>query len=107
MNAKVGKRERIATDGTVKQLSATAYTVAETSDAVVAKPARRASGALIQVLTNSVIWTIDGTDPTGAIGFEAAPLDFITLETPQQLKDFKVTQKAAGGALEVLYQFGA
>jgi hypothetical protein len=104
LNAKNGKRERLTVSNTVKQLTSSAYTVAGSSDGK--RAPRLASGAIIQVFTDSIYFTMDGTDPSSTVGFEVAPLDVITLETPQQLKDFKAIRKTADATIEVLYLFG-
>jgi hypothetical protein len=108
LNPLLAKRERIASDGTVKKLTASAYTSDNGFQSGKVND-KLADAAMIMVYTNAINFTIDGTDPqtASALGFEAAPLDIIYLTTPQQIKAFKFIQKTAGGAIEVQYFFGS
>jgi hypothetical protein len=103
-NPQLGKRERLTVDGTVAgvQFDATKYTRAQSEKV----EARMADAAILQVLTDEIYWTIDGTAPSSTVGFESAPGDFIYLVTQQQIKSFKAIRKnATNAAIEALFLF--
>jgi hypothetical protein len=105
LNARLAKRERLAVAGTAVGLTPASYTI--DGDATGKRETKRASAAMIQVLTNSIYYTLDGTTPTSSIGFSAAVNDFIILDSQQQLQGFKALQNSGAAALEVLYLYGA
>ncbi len=109
LNTRPGKRERIAVSTVVQKLTPASYTIAGSDGNwdTLRRPDSLASGAIIQVLTNSMYYTLEGTDPTAAIGFAVVAGDLITLDSRQQLKDFKIIRQSADGAIEVLYLWGS
>lgn len=89
------ERERVAVDGTVKQLAN--------------KDDPELFSAFVTVEANSVRVTWDGTDPVagpgaGAVGHLLAAGSVLTLSSSEQIQNFKVTQEAAAGYLEVTYE---
>ena len=103
LNPKNGKRERVTVDNTVKKFTAANYTVAGTDKF---EP-KVAYSAVVQVSgTDSIYWSIDGTDPSASVGFVSAPGDFIYLESPQQVKEFKVTKVTNNTSIEAMFVFG-
>lgn len=84
------ERERVTTDGTVKQL-------AKRNEVGL-------SGCFITVEGNSVRVTWDGTDPVAAtLGHLIAAGDSFRLNSAAAIQNFKVTQESGAGAIEVTY----
>jgi hypothetical protein len=103
LNARTGKRERRAVSSSVVALTPASYTIAGSSDGK--RSDVKASGAILQVFGDAVLYTLDGTDPASGTGFEAAVGSTITLETAQMVKDFKAIRKTADATVEALYLF--
>lgn len=100
-NPQSGKRDRLAVGGTVVSFDPADYTIAGDEK----RSPRTADAAVIQVLTDEVYWTIDGSTPSSTVGFRSGPGDFINLVTQQQLKAFKAIQVTGAAALEALFLF--
>ena len=84
------ERERVAVDGTVKQLAM--------------KDDPGLSGAFITVETDSVRVTWDGTDPVAsAAGHLFAAGDSFRLNSAAAIQNFKVTRQTGDCAIEVTY----
>jgi len=106
-----GKRERKTVSNAAVGITASVYEFypsAGFSSNSFREP-KRATGAIIQVLTQAITFTIDGTTPVaGTTGFEAAANDFIYLDSYQKVKDFKAIRSGGSdGAIEVVAVFGA
>jgi hypothetical protein len=105
-----GKRERKTVSNAAVGLTESAYTLtpSPTNTRLFVEP-RKASAAILQVLTQAVTFTIDGTTPVaGSVGFEAAASDFIYLDSYQKIKEFKAIRSGGSdGAIEAAYLFGA
>ena|SRR5687768_13013411 len=100
----VGKRERKTVSTTPVEITPSVYTI----DGTDKLGARLASAAVLQVFTNGIIFTIDGSDPEAAVGFEAAAGEFIYLDSAQKVRNFKAIRSGASDAgLEILPLFGA
>ena len=67
-----------------------------------------ASAAVVQVFTNPINYTLDGTTPDASTGFNAAAGDYIYLDCHQEVKDFQAIRSGgADAAIEVLPLWGA
>lgn len=100
---KSGKRERLTVTAAETRITSTVYIVPNTN---VREPVS-ASAAALQVITESIYWTIDGTVPTASIGFEAAAGDFIYLDSHQKVKEFRAIRTGVTNAtVEVVALFG-
>jgi hypothetical protein len=103
LNPKPGKRERLAVSSAVVKFT-TSVTVHSNNTNGLDK---QASGAVLQVVgSDSLYWTIDGTDPSASVGFVANPGDFIYLETAQQVRNFKALRVTADTSIEVAFHWG-
>lgn len=113
MTKRVFARERLtATSGAVKQLTASSYNQSASPVGGNQNGAykRRATGALIQLCdsTGSQHYTVNGTDPTTGsavtdVGFTAAALDCIVLESYEAIENFKAIALVADSIFEVWY----
>lgn len=103
-----GKRERITISTSALPLTAATYNIQQ--DSALNKYARndiQPVYALVQVLTNSVNFTVDGTTPTSSVGYLAAANDTIHLNSYQEIQQFRAIRNGgADGALEVTYFYG-
>src|SRR6476661_4092750 len=107
INPMSGKRERKTISSSVVGLTPANYTldVADVGGNGL-RPKRLAQGAMLQVVTDSIYWTIDGSTPSASVGYENAPGDIIYLDTPQKVKEFKAIRKTTDAAVEAVYLFG-
>lgn len=65
---------------------------------------RRSNCALVQVLTNPITFTCDGTTPTATVGIEVAVGGSFELVDPSEIKNFKAFANGAGNSvLEVMH----
>ena len=102
-----GKRERKTVSSAAVQLTATAYTISATAAAnQYANSDKLPSAAVLQVFTDIIIWTIDGTTPAAVTGFESGPGDFIYLDSFQKVKEFRAIRKTTDAAVEAVYLYG-
>jgi hypothetical protein len=104
-----GKRERKTISSTALGITSTVYTIqpsaGATRDGIGDK---LATAAVVQVLTEGINWTIDGTTPTAALGFNSNAGDFIYLDSAMKVKNFLAIREAANDAsIEVVALFGA
>ena len=97
-----GKRERLSVGAAAVPITASVYTIEDTDKR---QFVRHASAAILQVVTANIYWSIDGTDPSATVGFDAAPGEMIYLDSPQKIRAFKAIQKAAAATVEVLPLF--
>lgn len=110
-NPRVGKRERIAVGAGVSQLTQASYTLDRTLASSLdggpgMLPLKWAVTAVLQVVgADSIYWTLDGTAPSGTVGFKSDPGDFIYLDTTQKIKEFRVIQANTATSLEAMYGF--
>lgn len=105
---KLGKRERKTVSITAVGLTPASYTFGASGDASgPQKLGKLATSAIVQVLTNGINFTRDGTTATTALGFVAAANDLIYLNTTQEIVNFSAIRSgAADAAIEVEYHFG-
>lgn len=104
-----GKRERKTVSTTAVSITESVYVFTPTVGNVNAyvEPVR-ATAAIVQVLTNPVNFTIDGTTPEAAVGFNAVAGDFIYLDSAQKVRNFKAIRSGgADAAIEVVALFGS
>ena len=102
----LGKRERLAVDG-VASITPAVYTVQPTVAAnQYGKNDRQATAAVLQVFTDAIYFTLDGSTPSALVGFEAAVGDEIYLDSYQKIKGFKAIKKTLAAEVEVLPMFG-
>lgn len=82
-----------------------AVTVAATSKALTATTYLRARSALCRLETAPINYTIDGsTVPTDAIGILINPLEWIILENPNQIRNFRgYRTTGTSGVLKCFY----
>lgn len=103
-----GKRERKTVSSAVVQLTPSAYTISATAG--LNKDSfgdKLPSAAVLQVFTDIVCWTIDGTAPVaGSVGYESGPGDFIYLDSLQKVKEFRAIRKTTDAAVDVTYLYG-
>lgn len=92
-------REQIATDGTVKTLTAATYDA--TGDAACRQC--KAQDAQIQVQGNAIFYTLNGSTPSAAAGKIGYVGSLICLSGYAQIKAFKFTQESAAGEIDVDY----
>jgi hypothetical protein len=62
-----------------------------------------ANGALVQVLSNTVRVTIDGTTPTASVGVAFADKDVFYLYGDGNLSSFKSIRESADATIQVIY----
>lgn len=107
-NPRLGKRERKTVSSSAVSITPATYTIAASAGATkYGANDKLASAAIIQVFTDAIYFTLDGTTPTSLIGFEAAAGDFIYLDSFQKVKDFKAIRKTTDATIEILPLFGA
>lgn len=109
LNPRNGKRERKTVSSTAVGLTESAYAFAATGDSPTQMGTlpKNPSGAVLQVFTDSIYYTLDGSTPSATVGFEAALGDTIYLDSFQQIKEFKAIRKTTDAAVEALYYYGA
>lgn len=98
-SARAFDSEQIATDGTVKTLTAATYNA--TGDAACRQC--RAQDAQVQVLANQIYYTLDGTTPSANAGKVGYVGSIICLSGYDAIKKFKFTQVSAAGEIDVDY----
>lgn len=103
LNPILGKRERTTVGATVIQLDPDKYRVISDVENI---PGRLASGAALQIFTDSIYYTLDGTDPSSTVGMELAAGDIIYLDSFQKISNFKAVRKTTDASVEALYFFG-
>jgi hypothetical protein len=103
-----GKRERKTISTSAVGLTSATYTIQQDSAAnLYARNDIQPVYALLQVLTNSINFTLDGTTPTASVGYLAAANDLIHLNSFQEIKAFQAIRNGgADGAIEVTYFYG-
>lgn len=108
VNPRLAKRERKTVSSSAVQFTASAYTIAATAEASqYGKNDTQPIGAVLQVVGESIYYTLDGSTPSSTIGFEAGAGDFIYLDSFQQVKEFKAIRKTGDASIEVLFYYGA
>ena len=105
---KLGKRERKTVGAAAVGLTASAYTFGASGAASgPQKLGKLATSAIIQVLTQPINFTRDGTTATTALGFVAQANDIIYLNTTQEIVNFSAIRNGGvDAAIEVEYHFG-
>lgn len=66
-------------------------------------PDFKAAGAIVEVITNDVYYTVDGSTPSATNGLGALAGDFITLAGYQKIKNFKCIAQSGAPKLNVQY----
>jgi len=105
LNPRLGKRERKTVGAAAVSLTESKYFIDGRDSQSGYSGDRRADAAIIQVFTDAIIWTIDGTTPAAGTGFETAAGDYIYLTTYQQIKDFRAVRKTTDAAIEAVFLF--
>jgi len=109
LNPRLGKRERLTVPVGAVNLTATAYTLADTRDANHDTFGdRKPKAAVITVEAQPIRWTIDGTAPVAtSLGHTAVATDVIFLDSLQKIVNFRAIRDGAiDSVLEVTYLYG-
>lgn len=108
LNPVLGKRQRLTVDASVEQFDEANYTIDKGDvGALGVSPIRRAGGAMCQVSgTDSIYYTVDGSDPSATVGYELGPGDIFYLYSYQEVLNFKVIRKTTDTSVEATFFFG-
>lgn len=102
LNARLGKRQRLAVSGE-SQFDSANYTI----DATEKNAKREAKGAVLQITgSDGIYWTIDGTSPSSTVGFANAAGDYIYLDSFQKIKEFRAVESGVATSIEAAFLFG-
>jgi hypothetical protein len=66
-------------------------------------PSFKASGALIEVRSNAIYYTVDGSTPSSTNGIGVVAGQYIELEGYQNVKKFQAIRQTADGTLNVQF----
>ncbi len=103
LNPRLGKRQRLTVDNTVRQFTSTNYVIAPSTDGKLGQ--RICEGAVLQVVTDQIYYTLDGSTPSSTVGFTADPGDYIYLGSYQQVKEFRALRVTTDAAVEAQFMF--
>jgi hypothetical protein len=102
-----GKRERLTVSSSAVGFTSSAFTIQPSVGATkYGKNDTLPVGAVLQVGSDAIYWTLDGSTPSASVGFESAAGDFIYLDSFQKIKEFKAIRKTGDTSIEVLFLYG-
>jgi hypothetical protein len=66
---------------------------------------KRCQEAILQVISNPVNIRLDGTDPTGSVGFTLNPTQVLILKRPFDISNFRAIRTGSDATLNIIYRY--